>query len=88
MITVNSRKSNLSIALKTAIALLSAIFLFSQGLIVQAQNKGGFFILDYGPSGQNYVTGGTALIDWRDFEPVEGQYNWNLSTDPNGRFVS
>lgn len=50
--------------------------------------KGGFFVLNWGPSGRPYVTGGTALIDWRDFEPNEGQYRWELLTDRNARFIS
>lgn len=52
---------------------------------VSAVNRGGFFYLDnwdgIGEGGPEYMTGGTILLDWRDFEPVEGQYQWNLFDD-------
>jgi hypothetical protein len=47
---------------------------------------GGFYALDAGPYGP-YSSGGTAIIDWRDFEPEEGVYRWELLKDPQARFV-
>lgn len=41
----------------------------------------GIWILDGiggGTSGQDFYGGGTVQIDWRDFEPEEGKYNWGL----------
>ncbi len=49
--------------------------------------KGGFYILDWGPMGKDYVSGGTALIDWRDFEPEEGVYRWELLKNPQATYI-
>lgn len=51
---------------------------------------GGFYYLDNwdAPGGPNYMTGGTVLLDWRDFEPIEGQYRWDLLTNHNGTYIS
>ena len=41
----------------------------------------GIFILDGsggGTGGKSYYGGATVQIDWRDFEPEEGKYNWGL----------
>lgn len=41
----------------------------------------GIWLLDGaggGTSGQPFYGGGTTLVDWRDLEPVKGQYNWGL----------
>jgi len=52
---------------------------------VAAEPNGGVYILDGGAVGN--TQGGTAIIDWRDLEPVEGQYRWDIVTDPNKTFI-
>jgi len=39
---------------------------------------GGFYILDGSPLSKDYVSGGTVIIDWRDLEPNEGEFHWEL----------
>lgn len=52
-----------------------------------AHAKGGFFVLDGGSNGRDGVTGGSVVVDWRDFEPEEGNYQWDLIDNPTGLFV-
>lgn len=47
--------------------------------------RGGFYMLD-GLPGAIY-SGGTVLIDWRDFEPAEGQYRWDILFSETGGYV-
>jgi hypothetical protein len=46
--------------------------------IVFAAGKGGFYLLYGSPLNKDYVTGGTVQIDWRDLEPNEGEFHWEL----------
>ncbi|PIY65430.1 hypothetical protein COY91_02370 [Candidatus Shapirobacteria bacterium CG_4_10_14_0_8_um_filter_39_15] len=49
--------------------------------------NGGIYMLTGGvPS--DYIAGGSVVLDWRDFEPVEGQYRWELLTNPDFLFAS
>ena len=54
----------------------------------ETPKKGGFYNLFGGPGGEEYITGGTAYLDWRDFEPEEGVYRWELLKNPDARFIS
>lgn len=65
--------------------ILCTIFMATAFSPVKAAN-GGFYNL----SGGNTTAygGGTAIIDWRDLEPEEGQYRWELLTAPYATFVS
>ena len=47
--------------------------------------RGGFFNLEGGPTNWG---GGAVRIDWRDLEMQEGQFNWQILTDPSATFVS
>lgn len=64
------------------------IYFFLQSSLLPVFARGGFFILDGGPvGGAGGITGGTAMLDWRDFEPTKGNYQWQLIEDRNARFA-
>lgn len=46
--------------------------------------KGGIYILDnLPPPGGEYATSGSVIVDWRDLEPREGEYHWELLNNPD-----
>lgn len=53
-------------------------------LNVGQKGGGGFFVLDGGGGllAKNYVGGGAVNVYWRDFEPQEGVYKWDLLIKP------
>lgn len=55
--------------------------------VLAGEPRGGFFLLD-GPPAGGVVNGGTVLIDWRDLEPVEGQFEERIITDPDYTFIA
>lgn len=70
---------------KVFVLFLASCIFFSNTSFLFA--KGGFFVLDGPPNGVGGVTGGTVEMDWRDFEPTKGNYQWQLIDDPSATFV-